>query len=162
MSYMDLPVVPSLNHFDEDKNTVLCSYVSELAKVDTVQDLKAFVSRWKHLYELQNRLESKEPGRETKRFRMSVNSEKRVLSGVFDYDKALECIKKSKTTACDHAKNYSCEGANIAIPSIFLRMSLNASRFKVSTDLVLIQMFGGLKVMGAWQVEPNWTLTIQS
>lgn len=135
MGLRDLPVVPTLGG-----DVVRNAYISELLLVTTPEALQAFVTRWKGLYNLRRPWAGDSNG-------MTEECRRNVAEGRISAQQALDCIVKSREGACEHAPQFSCEGAHIVLPDIFLAAEMVSSQYDVGTDLALIQTNGGLEAL---------------
>lgn len=139
MGLIDLPVRPS---YTQDR--IRDTYIAELQKVTTPEELTAFVTRWKPLFALTKKRPFDKKAKDARRYRITQNNFERLLAGDYDPKVALDCIRISRTNACQHARSFSCPGMHIAVPEILLLAGFVAKKFGVSTDLALIQMNGGV------------------
>lgn len=131
MKTKDLPIRPD----DNGGNEVIDNYIRERKAIQTTDDLKAFVSRWKTLWEpdtFQNIIYSQQ--------------EQSLFDGTFDAEQTLKCLKEcTNSEGCEHSKSAAtCTGVYIALPVVLLQIDIMAERYGVPTDIALIQMFGGL------------------
>lgn len=141
----DLPVEPTGGIGDRISHT----YITELSKAQTPEDLKKFVERWKDIFLIRCSNEDEELTKE----------EQMLVDGNFNPEEALECVRLNKLNAdgpdlaCKHikamqeqaktnpeAKQTSCCGMNIALPKPLLMAFMLSQRFGVPTDAALLQM----------------------
>ena len=130
MKIQDLPIRPDDSGGDE----VFTNYIKERQVIQTIDDLKVFVARWKTVWDsntFQNIIYSQE--------------EQSLFDGTFDAKQALKClIDCTSTEGCEHSKTANmCAGIYIALPVVFLQIELLAEKYGVPHDIALIQMFGG-------------------
>lgn len=144
MGLKDLPVRPTFT-----SNLVRETYVKELAAVETPEQLKTFILRWQPLYRLTPKEKKAEGEKDAKRYRQTKNSFKKILKNEVDLSQALDCIQKSRKSACGHASSYSCPGMHLAAPTVLLYAAHVSDHFGVSEDLALIQLGGGIAAFEA-------------
>jgi len=134
MKIKDLPVRPDDNGGDE----VINNYIKERNAIQTTDGLKAFVARWKTLWEpatFQNIAYSPQ--------------EQSLFDGTFDAEQTLKCLKEvTNSEGCEHSKaTVACTGVYTALPMVFLQINILAKKYGVPTDIALIQMFGGFEAL---------------
>lgn len=130
MKIKDLPIRPDDNGGDE----VIDNYVKERQAIQTTDDLKAFVARWKTIWEpatFQNAIYSQQ--------------EQSLFDSTFDAEQTLKCLKEcTNSEGCEHrVSGVTCTGIYVALPVVLLQIEIMAKKYGVPTDIALIQMFGG-------------------
>lgn len=142
----DLPVEPTGGIGDR----IVQTYVTELKKVKTPEELKAFSERWKNVFLL--RCEERDEDSEL------TPEEVSIVEGTYDPQEALQCIEANKQkpgpeTVCKHiaamkktlkenpkARFNSCVGMHLALPGPLAKATLLAQKFGCPTDTALLQM----------------------
>lgn len=144
MSITDIPVHPGMA---SDK--VKEAYLSEKKAITTPEELRAFVIRWKPIFEVANPAERKGGEEDAERYRLTQKNQEALVSGEYDAAEALECLKLSPTEkGCSHLQHFSCPGAHIALPLFFMQAEAVSHHFGVPTDIAIIQIHGGMEAWG--------------
>lgn len=142
----DLPVRPTIT-----QNLVRETYVEELLKVQSPEELLAFVKRWQPLFFLRrNRRPIDKKMKDAKRYRLTEKYFQQMRALEFSPERVLKCIARNRLPEehCPHITMYSCEAAHLLVPQVLSDADAIAEKYGVGSDLVLIQQNGG---MGVWE-----------
>jgi len=117
----------------DDGEGLVAAYRNELLGVETPEALHQFVAKWRPVWGMDYK--SKKPMTEV---------EASLIDGSFDAVEALQCIALSRRDACPHIlASQECCGVHIVMPPLFIIASMVALKYKVPTNVALIQMTGG-------------------
>lgn len=142
MGRWNLPVEPSLGG-DKVRDT----YVAELKEVKSSDELKVFTERWKTVYSMKHHaitFNKKERG--AKRVRLSLKKFENVKTGQYDPVRTYACVEAIRSSGlCSHTTQFNCEAMNICLPMPLVDLEPVAAHYGVGTDLILIQVNGGIE-----------------
>jgi hypothetical protein len=142
MGLRDLPVRPG-----DATEAVKSAYVAELQAVATPDQLRAFTSRWRPLYQLTKKRPIDEKTEGAQRLQATQHNLEQLIAGEYDPVEALECIQATRAEGCKHKGQFACPGLHIVLPLVLMAASRIAAEYKVTTDVALIQMNGGFSAL---------------
>ena len=136
MTLKTLPILPT-----PSTDLVAAAYFKELKALQRATDLPSFQKRWQSLFLLE-----KESGRwpipgATPQTLAAYNELCGV--GTFNFPQAWLCLSINTGEHCDHA-HYTCTGMHLKKPLPLARAERDAKTLKISQDMALIRINGGL------------------
>lgn len=126
----DLPVWPK----DESGDTIQRTYVEELKQAeDNGRAIKRFAYRWRSLWRLSFVTEKLLP------------TEIALLRGSFDGVQIRDCMRRNRMALCTHARRgRDCVSAHLLLPRPLITVFELARAYRVPTDVVFLQLTGGI------------------
>lgn len=130
MSLKKLPILPD----ESGGDCVREAYVKERNLIQTEDELRSFVKRWKAIWTL-HRGDVKK-----------TEAEESLISESYDASAALECVLSCRQNSlCKHVNtDKTCVGVHVVIPVPLMLAEFGANQYGAPTDIILIQMNGGL------------------
>ena len=128
--YTDLPFNPE----GDENGDMIKTYVDERKAINTIDDLKKFVVRWRAVWGLKSKPE-----------KITSEEEQSLVDGTFDAEQTLTCLKAiSETTDCPHGMGpKSCAAMHIVLPWFFAIVVIASNHYGVPANVAIIQLAGG-------------------
>lgn len=145
------------NHECSEEKDIGEVYMKERDAIQTEDQLRAHVGRWKPLFELYEPKDPEfpkegSPGQLSNYGRvMATNAAYRlILSGAYDATETLDCLKSARSLKdphCKHIVHYSCCGTQIVLPYPLMEAMIIAYKFIVPPNIAFIQLHGGYEAL---------------
>lgn len=126
---LDLPVYPEDRDLAGTTDIIVCSYIEEMNKVSSAEELVAFTQRWRNLFLLKKDDE------------ILFAEEEQIITGAFDSASVYEAFLRKNSKDLDLDDPAVKVMMNIAAPRALIWAYVLGRRYGVGSDLAMVRLY---------------------